>query len=204
MIVILDYGVGNIVSIRNMLKKVGVESLVSSDPKEVKKAEKLILPGVGHFDYCMSQIRRAPYFEELSYQVLENKKPILGVCAGCQMLFDRSEEGKEAGLGWISGEVIEFDRNLMPANLKVPHMGWTDVYPKANTPLFAGIEKPRFYFVHSFYVRCGNPDTITSESEYGFRFTASVQKGNIYGVQFHPEKSHQFGMKLYKNFAELG
>jgi imidazole glycerol-phosphate synthase subunit HisH len=202
MLVVLEYGIGNIASISNMLKKIGVPAKISSDPEMVAQAEKLILPGVGNFEHCMNELRKAPFFETLERKVLNDKTPILGVCVGHQMLFDKSEEGNAAGLGWIPGKVIKFKPENMPAGYKIPHMAWTDIQPKEGSALFAGIEEPRFYFVHSYYTLCSS-EYIQATATYGVEFVASVQKENIYGVQFHPEKSHKFGMDVYRNFAEV-
>ncbi|MBS1604107.1 MAG: imidazole glycerol phosphate synthase subunit HisH [Bacteroidetes bacterium] len=201
MLVILDYGIGNLTSIKNMLKRAGFDSRLSTDTEEVASAEKLILPGVGHFDYCMTQLRKAPFWDMLHKRVLEDKVPILGVCVGCQMLMESSEEGREAGLGWLKGKVVRFNKGRI-GDLKIPHMSWTDVEPAPGHPLYEGIEEPRFYFVHSYHVQAENPQQVTGTAEYGYRFTASVQKENIQGVQFHPEKSHRSGMRLYTNFIK--
>jgi imidazole glycerol-phosphate synthase subunit HisH len=199
MIIILEYGIGNISSIRNMLKKAGVKAIISSDPAAVADAEKLILPGVGHFDHCMTELKKAPFYDTLQQKVLHDKIPVLGVCVGHQMLFDESEEGNVKGLGWIEGKVIKFKQEQMPPGYKIPHMAWTDTEPVVDSPLFHGIEEPRFYFVHSYHAAC-EPQYVQATARYGCTFTASVKKENIYGVQFHPEKSHKFGMKLYGNF----
>lgn len=202
MLVILDYGIGNVNSIKNMLKKIGTECVASNDPKTIGDATKLILPGVGHFDYCMSQVKAQAFFPVLNDKVLNEKTPLLGVCVGCQMLFDTSEEGDQKGLGWIEGRVVRFDRQKAGAALKVPHMSWSDVVVSDGAKLYDGIPHPRFYFVHSYHVIAENPDYVTAQCDYGYRFDASVQKENIQGVQFHPEKSHKFGMQLFRNFAE--
>lgn len=203
MVVILDYGIGNVYSIYNMLKKIGVEAEVSSDAGKVKRAAKIILPGVGHFSYCMQQLKKASFFYELEEKILGNKTPVLGVCVGCQMLMERSEEGNEKGLGWIKGEVIRFKENELVPGQKIPHMGWSDVQPATGCNLYRDIENPRFYFVHSYHLSCTDASEVTATCLYGYPFPASVATDNIMGVQFHPEKSHRFGMKLYENFARL-
>jgi imidazole glycerol-phosphate synthase subunit HisH len=200
MIIILEYGIGNISSISNMLKKAGVPAIISNDPAAVEQAEKLVLPGVGHFDHCMNELRKAPFFDTLQKKVLEDKTPVLGVCVGHQMLFDGSEEGDAKGLGWIPGSVVKFKPENMPAGYKIPHMAWTDVQPVTDAALFKGIEEPRFYFVHSYYTVCSS-EHVQATAHYGNEFVASVKKDNIYGVQFHPEKSHKFGMEVYRNFG---
>lgn len=184
-----------------MLKKIGAEAIITNNVGEIKVASKLILPGVGHFDYCMSQLRKAPFFEAVERMVLEDKVPVLGVCAGSQMLMEKSEEGNGTGLGWIKGEVMKFKQGKMPNNYKVPHMGWTDVQPIQGNFLYAGIDEPRFYFTHSYHIVCNDEKHVTATANYGYEITASIQRENIMGVQFHPEKSHKFGMKLYQNFA---
>lgn len=201
MIAILDYGIGNVSSISNMLKKINSANIITSDPDVINTADKLILPGVGHFDYCMQQLRNAQFYELLQKKVLVEKIPILGVCVGCQMLMEKSEEGNEKGLGWIKGEVVKFDKAKLPVNLRIPHMDWTDVEPNDNSPLYQDIDDPRFYFVHSYHLLCENVNNISATASYGYEFPASIVSDNIQGVQFHPEKSHKYGMKLYKNFA---
>jgi imidazole glycerol-phosphate synthase subunit HisH len=202
MIIILDYGVGNLASIFNMLRRIGTEAIVTDDINTIRNAKKLILPGVGHFDYCMQQLRTAPFFDLINAMVLDNNVPVIGVCAGCQMLFGRSEEGIEPGLGWLKGKVVKFNNTKFSSALKIPHMGWTDVQPEADSIMYKGVQEPRFYFVHSYHVEVEDKSCISASAEYGYRFVASVEKDNIYGVQFHPEKSHRFGMQLLQNFVQ--
>jgi len=203
MLIILDYGIGNLSSIKNMLKKAGCsDMLLSSQPEDVALADKIILPGVGHFTHCMTQLKQAPFYHVLEQRVLHERIPILGVCVGHQMLFEHSEEGDCAGLGWIPGQVVRFDKTRMAENLKIPHMAWTDVQTKADAVLFNGLEEPRFYFVHSYHAECPK-EYMVATAHYGYEFVASVQRENIYGVQFHPEKSHRFGMQVYRNFLNL-
>jgi glutamine amidotransferase len=203
LIAILDYGIGNISSIFNMLKKIGATAVVTSDPEVIRTCDKLVLPGVGHFDYCMQQLRKAPFYYLLQQKVLQEKTPVLGVCVGCQMLMESSEEGSEPGLGWIKGKVVRFRAQDMDQPLKIPHMAWTDVQVQPSCALYKGIDEPRFYFVHSYHLACDDAAHVTASAHYGYDFTASVQQDNIMGVQFHPEKSHRFGMWLLKNFASL-
>lgn len=202
MIAILDYGVGNVSSIANMLKKIGVASVITNDIAAIESSEKIILPGVGHFDFCMEQLQKADFYQTLIKEVQERMKPVMGICVGCQMLMESSEEGDRQGLGWIKGRVIKFNKEKMPVQYTVPHMSWCDVVPAENTFLFNGIQEPRFYFAHSYHVVCADKKNETSVAEYGYNFTASVQHANISGVQFHPEKSHSFGMQLMANFAK--
>ncbi len=203
MLIILDYGIGNLSSIKNMLKKAGcTDMLLSSQPEDVAMADKIILPGVGHFAHCMKQLKQAPFFKVLEHRVLNERIPILGVCVGHQMLFEHSEEGDCPGLGWIPGQVVRFHKNCMVENLKIPHMAWTDVQAKKEAFLFNGLEDPRFYFVHSYHAEC-QKEHVVATAHYGYEFVASVQRDNIYGVQFHPEKSHRFGMQVYRNFLNF-
>jgi len=203
MIVVVDYGLGNLGSIANMLKKIGAHAVVSSDPAVVEKADKLILPGVGAFDAGMKNLETRGLIPLLNYRVLEQKTPILGVCLGMQLLCKRSEEGQLPGLGWLDAEVIRFKFDGNIANLKIPHMGWNTLAVRQPHPLFADLEaENRFYFVHSYHVVCADMGNVLAQTNYGFDFASAVVKDNIMGVQFHPEKSHKFGMRLYKNFAE--
>jgi imidazole glycerol-phosphate synthase subunit HisH len=201
MIAILDYEVGNVSSIANMFKKAGVDALITNDKAQIINADKIILPGVGHFDFCMEQLQKAVFYETLLKEVLENKKPVLGICVGCQMLMESSEEGNKKGLGWIKGKVVKFKKEKMPPNYTVPHMAWCDVIPADDAVLYKGISEPRFYFAHSYHVACADKKSQTATASYGYDFAASVEFENVTGVQFHPEKSHSFGMQLYTNYA---
>lgn len=202
-VVIIDYKIGNIGSIINMFKKIGVEAKLSSNKDEIFNAEKLILPGVGSFDNGMKNLRESGLIEVLNNKVLKDNTPLLGICLGMQLLMESSEEGKERGLGWIDGEVKKFCFGENKDKLKVPHMGWNTVVPTNKETLYKGFdEENRFYFVHSYHVVCKNKENILGTSHFGYDFTSSIYKNNIFGVQFHPEKSHKFGMQLLKNFAE--
>ncbi|MCB0802937.1 MAG: imidazole glycerol phosphate synthase subunit HisH [Flavobacteriales bacterium] len=204
MITIIDYGAGNIKSIRNMLKKIGQQSVISNHPEEIARAEKLILPGVGHFDYGMRSLRASGLIEVLNTTVLQNKTPLLGICLGAQLLGNSSEEGEEPGLGWIDMEVVKFDINQMDDRLKIPHMGWSEIEIKQKSNLLINLEKEaRFYFVHSFHMKTVNEKDILTSTYYGYEFTSAVKKDNIFGVQFHPEKSHKYGMQLLANFSKI-
>ena len=203
MIVIIDYGMGNVGSILNMLKSIHTEAIISSKISEIRKAEKIILPGVGAFDYAVKNLNKLGMIEPLNEVVIDKKIPILGICLGMQLLTKKSEEGTLKGLGWIDAETIRFrfDKN---SSLKVPHMGWNEVQITQTNPLFKDMyPDPRFYFVHSYYVKCNNDKNIMTTTKYGSDFTSSLVKENILGVQFHPEKSHKFGKLLLKNFVEL-
>jgi len=201
-IVIVDYGVGNLTSIKNMLKRIGTESQISSNEKDVSSAQKLILPGVGHFDYGMKQLKQSGLINVLEERVLQRKVPILGICLGVQLFTASSEEGSEPGLNWIKGKTIAFEKDAMKVSERVPHMGWADVTPEKESLLFEKMyDDPRFYFVHSFHLQLQNPSDALLTASYGYKFTAGIEHENILGVQFHPEKSHKYGMKLLENFV---
>lgn len=203
MIVIINYRVGNLLSIANMLKRTGYREVYISDKiEDIKRADKLILPGVGHFDYGMKQLRQASFFESLNQRILENKVPILGICLGAQLLTQGSEEGEQPGLGWIQARTIRFDSSRMDPSLKIPHMGWGDVKVQKPSKLFENMpEDPRFYFVHSYHLVCDDPTDELVSSTHGYSFVAGVERGNVLGVQFHPEKSHKYGLQLLSNFV---
>jgi len=204
MIVVLDYGVGNLGSILNMLRRIGTPAAISSDPEQVAKADKLILPGVGSFDNGMMNLRNSGLLPTVSRKVLEEGAPILGICLGMQLLTRRSEEGDSTGLGWIDAETVRFSFRPEQNGLKVPHMGWNAIEMNQTSQLFDGFnEEARFYFVHSFHVVCGKQEDILATTRHGYEFTSAFRKQNIFGTQFHPEKSHKFGIRLLKNFAEM-
>jgi imidazole glycerol-phosphate synthase subunit HisH len=203
MLVIADYGVGNLASIKNMLKKAGFDALISSNESDILEADKLILPGVGAFNTCAGKLQESGLIKALNIKALEEKIPVLGICVGLQLLFSGSEEGELPGLGWVEGKVVKFKPKLLNG-LKVPHMGWTEVQLNKPSQLFIEMyEEPRFYFVHSFYPEIKNPDDVLLFADYGYPFVAAVQHENIMGVQFHPEKSHKFGLKLLENFMKF-
>lgn len=201
MITIVDYGMGNLGSIRNMLKKIGFESEITADPQAVLRAGKLILPGVGAFDAGMESLDRSGLRQALNTRVLVDKTPVLGICLGMQLMTTASEEGQLPGLGWIDAKALRFEPSA--AAPKVPHMGWNLVQPARPSALVDGLPaESRFYFVHSYHVACTRPDDVLLSTVYGLTFHSGFQRENVWGVQFHPEKSHKFGMQLLRNFAE--
>ena len=203
MIGIVDYGIGNVGSIRNMLKKIGTPAEVAVSPDAVFRADKLILPGVGAFDAGMRRLRESGLLPALQHQATAEKVPVLGICLGMQLMTRDSEEGNSAGLGWIDATTVRFHAHVL-ARLRVPHMGWNRVTVAREHPLTAGIDADTaFYFVHSYHVVCANPDDALLASNYGCDFVAAFAHNNLYGVQFHPEKSHKHGIQVFKNFAEL-
>lgn len=203
MITIVDYGTGNLLSIKNMLKRIGENSVISNIENEIDAATKIILPGVGHFDYGMECLHKSGLVDVLNKKALKDKIPVLGICLGAQLLTEGSEEGNAKGLGWIKGKTIAFDKTKLTAQSKIPHMGWTDVYGYSQSGLFKDMfEHPRFYFVHSFHLKPANENDILVKANYGYEFAAGIKHDNIAGVQFHPEKSHKFGMKLLENFIK--
>lgn len=200
MITIIDYGMGNLGSIQNMLKKIGHKSIISHNISDIEKAEKLILPGVGAFDNGMKNIEKFKLKDVLKKKVLADKTPILGICLGMQLMTQKSEEGVLPGLGWISGKTIKFTDE----SLKIPHMGWNFVKTQKKHSLVKDLLRDsRFYFVHSYYVVLDQEEVTLMKTNYGHDFVSAFQKDNIMGVQFHPEKSHKFGMTMLKNFAEM-
>jgi glutamine amidotransferase len=201
-IVIIDYGLGNLGSMFNMFKKIGVHAIISADHEIIKEAKKLVFPGVGSFDTGMSKLEAQGLIPVLNKQVLENHVPILGVCLGMQLLSKRSEEGVLPGLGWIDAETVRFRFDEKHKYLKIPHMGWNTVKICKDTTLFNGIElAPRFYFVHSYHAICADETDILTKTLHGYEFVSSFAHANITGVQFHPEKSHEFGMNFLRNWA---
>ena len=201
MITIVDYGLGNLGSIKNMLEYIGVPVEIQSDLKLIKMAKKIILPGVGKFDAAMSRINQSGLREVLDYKALEEQIPILGICLGMQLLTKKSEEGSLMGLGWIDADVKKFKLNK---DFKVPHMGWNSIeISKLNNLTKSLKNDSRFYFVHSYFVKTLKNENSLFKTSYGHQFDSGIVSNNIYGVQFHPEKSHKFGMKLLEQFAKL-
>lgn len=204
MITIIDYGLGNIQAFVNVYRRLHIPVTVARSAEELQGATKLILPGVGAFDHAMALLDDSGMRPALDDLVLVRKVPVIGVCVGMQILADSSEEGDLPGLGWVPGRVRHFRNCEGLERLALPHMGWNDVLPACGSPLFKGLDRgARFYFLHSFYFECNNVDHSTAHASYGLDFSCVVAVDNIYGVQFHPEKSHHFGVGLLKNFAEL-
>jgi len=199
---IIDIGIGNLKSIQNILDRLGYASSIIREKEGLGAADKLLLPGMGNFDKCMQALNESGLREELEVQVLQNRKPFLGICVGLQMLMRRSDEGVERGLAWIDGDTIGFNVSRLLSNQKVPNMGWLDILIQHPNDLSGELNEARFYFAHSFHVQVDRDEDIWITAEYGYPFTAAIKRDNIYGVQFHPEKSHKYGMQLFKNFAE--
>jgi glutamine amidotransferase len=203
MIAIIDYGMGNTGSLQNMIRKVGGSSIITADHSEFEKADKLILPGVGSFDNGIKNLESKGLSTLLTNLVLHNKKPILCICLGMQLITKSSEEGSLSGLGWINAKTIKFNFPDEP-KLRIPHMGWNTVSLKKSSSLFLNMyDDPCFYFVHSFHLVCADQTDILTTTSYGYEFTSAIQKENIYATQYHPEKSHKHGLLLIKNFVEL-
>jgi len=202
LIIIIDYGVGNLGSVFNMLKKIGQKALITSSKEEIIKAQKLILPGVGAFDAAMQKLHDSGLLDVINNKVIVEKTPLLGVCLGMQLIMKKSTEGQMPGLGWLDAEVVRFQFSDDQTHLKVPHMGWNTIMKLQDHPLLADLpENARFYFVHSYYVKCQNESDVLARTNYGYDFDSIVAHQNIMGTQFHPEKSHKFGMQVLLNFA---
>jgi len=202
MITIVNYGMGNLGSVLNMFKRVGVKAQISSNINEIEKSEKLLLPGVGAFDAAMELINNSELLPILNYKAKEEKIPILGICLGMQLLTNGSEEGGLSGLKWIDADTLKFQ--FEDNNMKVPHMGWNFIKPQLASPLLTELNnESKFYFVHSYYVKCKNTENALASTQYGFDFHSIIQYENIFGAQFHPEKSHKFGMQLLTNFSKI-
>lgn len=203
MIAIVDYGMGNLGSVKRKLDHFQKTTVITSDPEQIRKSEKLILPGVGHFSNAVNEIKMRGLWDILNKEVMIRKKPILGICLGMQLMAHHSEEGNTEGFGWLNAGVIRF-RISDTLKYKVPHTGWNQININKQSPLFSGINAEKeFYFVHGYHLICNDPSEILGESVYEYPFVSAVQKGNIYGVQFHPEKSHDAGELLLKNFVSI-
>lgn len=201
-ITVIDYQLGNISSIINMVKKIGAKVTHSSQIEAIQEADKLILPGVGAFDHGMQNLQAAGLIEILNHEILIKKKPVLGICLGMQLLLNSSEEGKLNGLGWIPGHCVKFKFSENIHHLKVPHMGWNAVRERQENQLLSSESDQRFYFVHSYHAVCENEQDIMGTAHHGYEFPAVIKHQHIIGAQFHPEKSHRFGMAFLKKFIE--
>ena len=204
MITLINYGSGNILAIANIYKRLNIPYQITCDINELKGAKKLILPGVGDFDETMKLFKKLGIKDTLNELVLEKKIPILGVCVGMQILGKSSDEGNEEGFGWIDGVVKKIDETTLKTKPYLPHMGWNTIKPLKNSSLFENIDyKSGFYFLHSYYFLCKNDGDVLAKTNYGVDFASAVNHDNVFGFQFHPEKSHQNGIELFKNYANL-
>jgi glutamine amidotransferase len=202
-ITICDFGMGNLGSIHNMFKYIGVASIITSNPQEIESAARLVFAGVGAFDRGMENIQKSSLLDIIQHKVHQQKTPILGICLGMQLMTEKSEEGERPGLGWFKARTVRFKFDSMQPVLKVPHMGWNTVNKMKANPLTVDLEnQARFYFVHSYHVLCDDPGDVLLSTTYGYEFPSAIQKENIHGVQFHPEKSHKYGMHFLRKFAE--
>lgn len=204
MIHIVDYGLGNVQAFLTMFKRLGLEATRAKTAADLANASKIILPGVGAFDHAVELLDQSGMRPVLEKLVVNDKVPVLGICVGMQILATSSEEGRLPGLGWVPGKVRSFRSDERSTSLPLPHMGWNDVQPKSGSPIFRGLESDaRFYFLHSYFFECNEPSHVAAVASYGVDFSCAVSAANVYGVQFHPEKSHHFGAQLLKNFGEL-
>ena len=202
MITIIDYGVGNIFAFQSVYKRLNIPTKIAKTISDLDSAEKIILPGVGAFDYAMQRLNASGMREKLDELVLDKKVPVLGICVGMQMMGNKSDEGVMEGLKWIDADILKFDERLIKQRTKLPHMGWNDVVMKKNNILFNELdENAIFYFLHSYYFKCNQKNDVIATTEYGISFTSAVNFNNIFGIQFHPEKSHKYGEQLLNNFA---
>jgi len=203
MITIIDYGMGNLRSVEKIFQRLNIPNVVSSSIKAIENAEKLLLPGVGHFENGMSKLRSTNILEILNQKVIQDKTPILGICLGMQLMTKNSTEGDVEGLGWVDAQTTKF--NFDSGKLKIPHMGWNQVSVMKDSIMARNItlDNDLFYFVHSYFVSCNRDQDVLFQSEYGNTFVSGFEKDNITGVQFHPEKSHRSGIQVIRNFADL-
>jgi len=202
-IAIVHYGLGNVQAFANIYSRLNIPAEIAETPEAILSADRIILPGVGAFDWAMKRLDASGLRPALEEAVVEQGRPVLGICVGMQMMARRSDEGILPGLGWIDGEVKRFDEAAFTQQTHLPHMGWNDVTPRSGNGLFRDLSQgARFYFLHSYYFTPRNPDHVLAETDYNGRYASAVQTENVLGVQFHPEKSHAWGIQLLKNFAE--
>jgi len=202
-LVIIDYGMGNLRSVQKKFEKIGAQVTISSNPDEIARAGKLLLPGVGHFGNAVKKIKQLGIWDTLNKKVLDDKTPILGICLGMQLMAKHSQEGDEQGFGWFDAEVLRFNVNDK-LKYKIPHTGWNSAISQKENPLMNNLDSnAEYYFVHAYHIKCNNPEDILATTVYDYEFTSAIQRGNIYGTQFHPEKSHNFGEKLLQNFLMI-
>jgi glutamine amidotransferase len=202
-LVIVDYGTGNLNSVKKVMNRMKVDSIISSDPKDIISCRKITLPGIGHFGKVMSKLKELNLLDTLHEAVLVKKKPVLGICLGMQLMAKESEEGNAEGLGWFDSKVIKFSVSDKIKH-KIPHIGWNRINIKKNSLLMNNIsESSEFYFLHSFYMKTNNQSDVLNETEYDFIYPSAIERDNIFGVQYHPEKSYKAGLQLLKNFVEL-
>jgi glutamine amidotransferase len=203
MITLVNYGLGNIQAFANIYKRLNIPITAAENPDQLKKAEKIILPGVGAFDWAMERLESSGMRSCLDDLVMEKNKPVLGICVGMQMMALGSDEGILPGLGWIDANVKRFDVNGFSPKTRLPHMGWNDVAPQSTDCIFNGISDPRFYFLHSYYFEPKKRENVLAVTDYNRCFASAIRSGNVFGTQFHPEKSHHWGMQVLKNFANF-
>lgn len=202
MVCIVDFSMGNLRSVQKAFERIKIPAIISSNSEEILSSNKIVLPGVGNFEKGIYNLKFSGLFETLNEAVIVKGIPILGICLGMQLMTEHSEEGNIQGFGWIKAKTIKLYTEK--SMLKIPHMGWNNLFMKNKSELFSNItSEDLFYFAHSYFVKCEDPKNILTETNYGFNFVSSFNKNNIYGCQFHPEKSHDIGLKVIKNFTEL-
>lgn len=203
MIGVVDYGLGNVRAFENIYRRLGIVAQPVRTAEELVLADRLILPGVGAFDWAMNRLTDSGMLDALNVRVLQDRVPVLGVCVGMQIMAEGSEEGSAAGLGWIPGHVVRFRDEWFDSHTHLPHMGWNDVEPVGSPAIMAGLEVPQFYFLHSYFFRPVDRNHVIAQTHYGQVFASALRRGNIWATQFHPEKSHDWGIGLLRNFAEI-
>lgn len=203
MITILNYGLGNLNALCNVFRRLNIQVELVEKKEDLNHASKIILPGVGAYDKAMKMLNKSGMRDTIDRLVIERKVKVLGICVGMQIMGESSEEGKESGLGWIEGNVKHFRNETNINQLPIPHLGWNKIFLKDESPLFKNLHSAKFYYLHSYFFQCSNNNHILAKTKYGLDFTSAFHKGNLYGVQFHPEKSHGYGSLLLKNFASI-